>query len=439
MNIKTRRLGLALAAVSASVACMGIGAGGAQATLTAACNGHSIAGQGSSLQNAAQQSWVTGFKMNMNGGCTTGPTVTYTATSSGRCLNTWKADGTTPVNTAVAFCGTDDAPTDAQITNINTATGGKVLSIPVAQAAIAIIVNPPAGCTIDTVTQGQVESVYRLATATWTNLGGTAAACNAHVEPIARADGSGTTYQLKHFFTAVTTGALNAGGTTWSGNTTANNSYQLPDRNTLWPSAAVTLSKTGCLDTCPVGAGAGSGGGDEVRTVGATPNSIGYAALSDARAVAWTTSAPGVRTYSNLKWVPLKLNGALTPVADPSSNGFTETKGTSNCVPTAGAYTNVHTISVPNSATASWADVYQTNPGNQTYGLCTLTWVTALTDYTHWGATSSDIATTVRDYLHYVVNPLGGQADGLGVESDYQVLPSDIREVATTGVQEITG
>ena len=432
MYVKKRRGLLALAAISASVAFAGIGAGGAQATLVSSCTGDSIAGQGSSLQAAAQASWTTKFKTNMNGGCTTGPTVSYTATSSGRCLATWRADGTTPVNTAVHFCGTDDAPTEAQIPNINAGTGASVLSIPVAQAAIAFVVNPPANCTITSATQTTLERAFRLAS-TWADLGATGAGCTAAVTPVGRADSSGTTYQVKHWFTGVTTTGLTGAGTETWGGPQGTNSYQ--GTNTVWPGpVTVVKSQSGCLmaTPCAGGANSGSGGGDEVKTVGTISGSIGYAALADARSV----FASG--TYSSLKWI--KVQSGLTTV-DPSSNGVVSTKGTSNCTTSNGSYRTGGTSGdLPAAATDSWADVYLANAGTG-YPLCTLTWDTALTNYSaHWGATTGpSIATSVRDYLHYVVGTLGGQADGLGAESDYQIIPEDVQTKATAGIQLITG
>src|SRR5262249_28548697 len=163
------------------------------------------------------------------------------------------------------------------ITGINMATRSNVLSIAVAQAAIAILVHPPHGCTVDVLTASEVEKAYRVEPVTWTDLHGSGTDCDTTVTPIARADSSGTPYQVKHWFTGVTTAAL-VGNETWGGNTTTTNST-FQSTNTAWPNTAVVKSNTGCLDTCPAsGLGTGSGGGDLVKTVGVTPNSIGYAA-----------------------------------------------------------------------------------------------------------------------------------------------------------------
>jgi hypothetical protein len=424
MKFNSRRGLVALATVAASVAVSGIGAGGAQAALLSPCAGSNIEGQGSSLQGAAQDIWTSvvgsvGFNNNMNGGCTTSPTVRYTRTSSGQCLNKWHADGTTAWDTTVAYCGTDDAPTAAQIANINASTasggsGSSVLSIPVAQAAIAILVNPPAGCSITTATAATLEQAFRGAVTTWAGLGGTGCGA-ATITRVRRNDSSGTTYQLKHWLTTQTGTAVHA-GTTWGG---------LQGANTTWP-GTTTASQSGCSMAFPCGGGAnsGSGGGDEVKTVGVTSGSLGYAALSDARSV----TATG--TYPTLKWIQVRQGSTTT---DPSSNGLSSTKARSNCPTANNAYGTL-----PASTTASWADVYETTPGFF-YPLCTLTWDTALADYTpRYGAGGQAIATTVHDYLNYVLNTSGGQADALTSNNDYGALGTDVRTAATAGIAEIT-
>jgi ABC-type phosphate transport system substrate-binding protein len=433
MRFKGRQGLVALAAVAASVAVSGIGAVSAQAALPAPCTGSNIEGQGSSLQGAAQTIWTsldsttTGFNFNTaGGGCNTPrPTVRYTPTSSGRCLDTWGASSGSPasVNTTIAYCGTDDAPTSAQITTINSATRSNVLSIPVAQAAIAILANPPHNCHVTSITRAQLETILRGHTVNWTFIGGTGPECDTHITPIVRADASGTTYQVKRYLTGANTAAVH-GSFSWK-------DLQAPSRNQTWP-AGVDFSRSGCFMTCSGAGGTGSGGGDEVKTVGATPNGFGYAALSDARAQYQTT------TYSTLRWLRLDQLGTGAAV-DPSTNGLNESKGTSTCSTATNTYGTTTAADLPTSATAPWDDVYLRTPGG-TYPLCTLTWVTALTHYEpHWGVSGTNIARTVRDFLHYVVNPNGGQGDALGTENDYQRLPTDVRNLATGGVTEITG
>ncbi len=431
MRIKNRRWLLAFAAVLSVMAVSGIGASGASAALGAKCSGTNITGQGSTLQGAAQDIWTSTFNTHA-AGCsgTSKPTVTYDRSSSGACLTSFGATGE-PLSKTWAFCGTDDAPDETQITNIGTAANGaKVLSIPVAQSAIAIVVNPPAGCMVNgTVTPAQVETAFRGTTANWTALGGAApnAACDTPINRIVRDDGSGTTYQLKHYLGTVNGGAVH-GALTWA-------NLQGGANNVTWPQPTSTTSPliystSGCNSFMKLPcSGTGSGGGDEVRTVGATTGSIGYAALSDARAVVAATEG----TWPTLTWLKINTSGN---VQDPSSNGVTTTKGTSNCNTADGAYGAA--ASLP-SATGDWSNVYLSNIGNR-YPICTLTWDLAFNNYTQAGFThGTGVARTVTDYLHYVLTQAGGgQATALTTENDYAALPSDVRHIGTTGVLEIT-
>lgn len=428
MKIKTRRWTLAFAAVSATAALSGIGASGAQAALPGACLGTNVTGTGSSLQGAAQNIWSNGvhpvgFNGNTTSGCagTTKPKVTYDVSSSGGCLTASGATGGV-LNTAFAFCGTDDAPTAAQITTSNTASGASLLSIPVAQAAIAVVVNPPASCSVTSLTPAQVELTFRGTTTTWSSIG-SGASCAAPINRVVRNDSSGTTYQLKHYLTTQNSAVVH-NGLTWAG-------LQSSANNTTWP-GTVTKSASGCgavlvLASCTGAPGTGSGGGDEVRTVAVTSGSIGYAALSDARSV--TTARLGLDTNTGgLKWV--KVGATALTAVDPSSNGVSTTKANSNCTTAGAAY------GTPGSATGDWSGSYLTTAGSN-YPICTLTWDLAYNNYTttKWGADSNRIAQTVRDYLHYIL--LGGQTDINN--NDYAALPTDVKSVATTGVTEITG
>jgi ABC-type phosphate transport system substrate-binding protein len=431
MNIKTRRLGLALAAASATVAFAGLGAGGAQAALPGHCLGSNITAQGSSLQGAAQDIWTGavgggGFNVSSSG-CNGAnkPTVAYDRTGSGACLTGFGANGGA-AGTTYAFCGTDDAPDSTQIANVTTATGGQVLSIPVAQSAIAIVVNPPAGCAVTTLTPAQIESVFRGATTAWSSIG--SGSCSGTITRVVRNDGSGTTYQLKHYLSTINPGAV-SGSLTWA-------DLQSAANNTTWP-GTVTKSQSGCASAmalpCSGGANSGSGGGDEVRTVGAAGSSIGYAALPDARAVYAALGAPGANTWPNLSWTNIRTGTTTTP--NPSLNGVSATKSNSNC-PTGN---NSYSPLPASGATGDWSGTYRANSGSA-YPLCTLTWDLALSNYTSgtWGAGAGSIAQTVKDYLGYAVSA-AGQSDALSSANDYQVLPADVLATASAGVAEITG
>jgi ABC-type phosphate transport system substrate-binding protein len=428
MKLRTKKVSMLALAATASMAVAGIGAGTSQASLLTACTGSNITGEGSSLQRTAQGVWTPDFNTNTNGGCTvTGrkPAVTYNTSSSGTFLNKWDANGTTTFDTTVDFGGSDDAPTTTQLSNINGNLGtGRTLSIPVAQAAIAIIVNPPSGCTVFSITPAELEKVFRGNITSWGGLSSSETSGCTTSQPITRvvrADSSGTSYQLKHYLFNQNSAAVCASPSTktWA-------DLQAAADNTNWPTACdgtgVTKSESGCPSSCG-SPGSGSGGGDEAKTVKAITGSIGYAALADARG-----QYTGTGQYS---WIPV---GTVASPIDPSSNGLSTTAAQSNCTTASSAYGTLP------AATASWSGVYLTTPGTTGYPICTLTWDIAVTDYSSkWGTSGKGIATSVHDYLNYILTTAGGVSDALNPgRKDYQKLPTDVQTAAQTGISQIT-
>ncbi|WP_155892226.1 substrate-binding domain-containing protein [Conexibacter woesei] len=410
MKLRTKKVSVLALAATAAMALSGIGAGSAHASFTP-CAGSNIAGEGSSLQRSAQTAWTAGFRTSV---CAT-PTVTYTATSSGRCMDKWGASGGA-LQTAVNYCGTDDAPTSTQVTNINTATGAGVLSIPVTQAAIAIVVNPPAGCTITEITPANLERVFNGTTTAWSSIA-TGGSCTGTIDRVVRTDSSGTSYQLKHYLFNQNSSAV-CGTRTWA-------DLQASADNTNWPSACnrtgVHYSESGCPSAC-AGAGTGSGGGDEAKTVSAKPGTIGYVALSDARSI--------YVAGGNYRWIGIRIP-AESATYDPSSNGLSTTVANSNCTTASRSYAS-GTFPL---ATASWSGVYLTDHGSG-YPICTLTWDLATNNYAAgWGSPAGGrIANTVFDYLNYTISTAGATANN---NKDYQRLPTDVRTAAQSGVNAI--
>ena len=243
----------------AAAALAGPGAGAAQAC-------QNVQGTGTSVQATAHAAWTVAF--------TNGCFASY-APNDLAAPNAWHADGTTPwVNWE--YLAVDAAPTAAQIANVNASvaaggSGASVKTIPVAQVAIAILVNPPSGCSISTVTAAQLESAFRGASTTWASIGATGT-CSSAITRVVPADPSGITYHLKHHLFTINN-AVVAGTNTWAG-------LQAPSLNTTWPGTTLASRLNG---TGPVGSGVG--GADEARTVATTTGSIGFAALPQARAV----------------------------------------------------------------------------------------------------------------------------------------------------------
>jgi ABC-type phosphate transport system substrate-binding protein len=427
-TLRVPRPGLVvLVAAVLAILAPGIGARPAQATLLTACQGSNIHGTASSLQGIAQGIWTTtGFNSSATG-CKTDPlTPTVTASSSDQCLLDWHADGTA-FDTSFSFCGSDAPPTTAQIHTVNTtvATGGSgaaVQSIPVAQSAIAIVVNPPSGCTINSATATNVEKVFRGTFTTWSQLGATGCG-TATITPVVRDGWDGETFQFKRWLT-----------TQFAGNVTTspNRSWidlQKSSTNTVWPGSPAR-SQSGCtMGSCD--GGSGFGDEDAVQTAGNTTGSITFAALSAAR------KKYMVHTYPFLKWISIQLETG-SPIVNPSANGLSDTKSRSTCSTASNVYGTL-----PANTAATWATVTNTTPsGVAVYPICTLTYVLALSAYTpKWGSTNTlgrTTATTVSNYLNYVATVAGGQTDALTTDNDYAPLPPDVRDKALTGLTAIT-
>ena len=221
-----RRLTLACAVSAATVAAL-VAPGAASAALTEQCSGGNIHGKGSSAQKNVQlNQWNKLFNSSANAKACDGtqgskgkPEPTYTSTGSGVGLESWGVETTTgkaeeeirfgPLN---AYIGTEIAPNKEQQTEILAHGGGKVLTIPVLQAAISIDIHLPEGCTSVeggpspgrlAMKDATVEKVFQGTAVKWSQvlnkakLKGTAA-CektgkSAPITRVVREDGSGTT------------------------------------------------------------------------------------------------------------------------------------------------------------------------------------------------------------------------------------------------------
>ncbi len=163
-----RRLMLACTVSAATVAAL-VAPGAASAALTQ-CEGGNIHGKGSSAQKNVQlNQWTLLFNTSSNAKACSGsqgsggkPTAKYTSTGSGVGLESWgvetksgKAEEEIRFGPENAFIGTEIAPNKKQSEEIESHGGGKVLTIPVLQAAISIDIHLPEGCT--SVTGGPSE------------------------------------------------------------------------------------------------------------------------------------------------------------------------------------------------------------------------------------------------------------------------------------------
>jgi ABC-type phosphate transport system substrate-binding protein len=427
------RAGLLAVASAAVLATAGVSAGSAMATGPPTCpNGTTIAGRGSSLQKIAQlEVWNPEY----NAACGNSPKVTYESTGSGPGLEAFRFTGTaTEVNHAFKFIGTDDAPSREQIEHAEEVSGTPPAIVPVTQTAIAVVINPPAGCEFEEGTG-----------ITWTELnevfGGNGITnwdefealeenpeCNEEITRVVRFEGSGTTFQFKNYLQvlhaqkgAAKLPCLTEGTEEWEGlEKVGAPPAEAP--NTVWPK---------CLGGTEVKTA--KGGGAVAELVNGTPGAIGYAALPDAKS-------------KGAKVAPLQNGtaGGSPTFAEPGrTTGVVGGKevGTARCenaryeVPEEGQITGT-------GVAVDWSKVFGAQPsiGGEEYPLCTLTYDIGWLDYTaagYEGAHAAEWQAAVKDYLeNYVTPEAEGQADLAAAGKWYSALPVGEGSATASDVQE---
>jgi ABC-type phosphate transport system substrate-binding protein len=455
-SLSARRLIPACILSAATVAAL-VAPGAASASLGVQCSGSNITGQGSSLQKLAQQTvWDGDFHTttatracNGTQGSKGTPEVTYNSTGSGAGLESWGANGsaTTNFGASNAWVSTDEPPNSEQIKEIEAhgrteiSDPGTLLTIPVLQGAVAIIVNLPAGCegaskvnahriVLNNVT---LEKIYAGEITKWSEITDNedklvaekGKTCNPEtaITPIARKDGSGTTHIFKKYLDLISRGSFEtekAETKTWT-------EISEGTENTTWPKAANVVKPTA------------TGGGALVSKVAETPSSIGYANLADARSNK-SFAPPLGGPYTSRFWVELQNNGTATTgtitYVEPSTNGDSEATANANCSDT--EYTNGEEVPFPpSSVTEPWNEV-TTSTTEKNYPLCGLTYALSLHSYSKYPGTTLQEATTAENFLYYVlgVGPQGGQS--LINNHDYLALPSGpVLTEATSGVEKI--
>jgi ABC-type phosphate transport system substrate-binding protein len=430
MKPKYRLLGLLVAVATGALAMSG--SVGASSALAACAKGLAFEGQGSSLQGIAQTSvWISGSKCKD----------TYTASGSAAGLEAFGVGGAKKVNPADTYIGTDDAPNGSAITGQllemeEASEKAEPVVVPVAQAAIAIIVKPPTGCTVTKIENESLESVFSGLTLLWSQIkpmpsGG--ASCEVEITRVVRLDGSGTTYQFKHYLFENKTAALDCTGVTkrtW---------LQLQEEtvpNTEWPETG--LCNAGEGPVTPLLKSAVKGGKGEVEEVKKTASSIGYANLGDAReGYKDTVPAEKLEMYwlevqNNVKKIPAtyappgnKLN-AMGVIEEPSL-GAEE----ANCSET--KYTNLAKVEKV-EIDVDWSEVNAELAIIKTYPICTLTWDVAWELYVLggiYGATAEELGEETKSYLEWVTGNGAGEGQlEISNKHDYQKLPAGLSKLA---------
>ena len=305
---------------------------------------------------------------------------------------------------------------------------------------MAVVVNLPEKCTAtSSIATGRLafndstlEEIFQGRLTKWSELEAVEGAGNklegaecdkeAAITPVVRKDGSGTTHIFKRFLGEIFTGTMAAEGginATWGELAEGSDS-------TKWPTAAKVLHA------------AEETGPGLLKTVAATPGSIGYANLADARNVA---NGGFTGQSASRFWVELeaskKVKGTKTvrKYTDPSTDGDTATAAEANCKDT--IYSNGTSAFPPPAVTSPWNEV-TAETTSKTYALCGLTYDLALTSYSAYASHggSEGEAETVKDYLGFVLNKKGG-AKEIGKGRDYYALPKGLISESIEGVEKI--
>lgn len=433
-----RRCALFAAALALLGAVAAMNASGALA-LGPQCSGSNAKGLGAFLQTHAQERWSKGeqgFNGSANPLACSGsqgsggtPSVSYVPVGSPAALHAWGADdGVLHTGNTYHFLGTDIAPSGpvgeagSMLANMKKALGSDVAVVPVTQTAIAIAAHPPtlpahSPCLMPKITPVQLQKVFsgeiknwrQIGTASDSSVGGD---CDQAITRIVREESAGTTYQFKHFLNSINGAPLACTGKekrTWA-------QLQAPfgveaSPNVQWPRNSDC--QTGEGKVTAVGTGSGEGEIGALTYVAANAGTITYGSLPEAQQ--WA-SKQIVDVFNGIKYT------------DPATaeNG-------ANC---AGAkYTRP--AGWESGVNVDWSQVYGSDPNigessKNAYPICTLTWDIAAAD-----RFTEKQATTVHDYLAFVVAKEGGQAAVR--KAGYRDLPAAIAEAANAAIAQING
>jgi ABC-type phosphate transport system substrate-binding protein len=399
------------------------------------CEGGNIMGAGSTLQKIAQQTvWDPDFNTSgavhaCNGtqGTKAKPTVTYSATGSGLGLESWGANGhTADYEASNAFISTDEPPDETQIAEIEKhGAVGTLETIPVLQGAVAIVVNLPEGCTATSksafstrlvLDNATLEKIFRGVITKWSEitdaedkLSGSTCKPETPIKLVVRRDESGTTHILKMYLGQMYVGGFEteqAENRTWE-------EVSRERKNTIWPEATAVIRPES------------NGAEALLKKVAETPGSIGYANLADARSNKSFTPPTGGPSKSRF-WVPVQndgrgITGTIT-YADPSTNGDAEAVANANCAGEEYLLSGEEFPFPPPNVLESWTEV-TTKPTQKNYVLCGLTYTLAFTKYSKYVGTTQNEATTVNNFVNFILGTGSEGGQKLIEKHDYLALP----------------
>jgi ABC-type phosphate transport system substrate-binding protein len=434
-----RRIAI-LAAVACLVAAFGALNVSSAAALGEQCSGANAKGLGAFLQTRAQQRWAdkeSGFNGSSNpfacnGSRGTGgkPQVSYVPESSTAALHNWGADDGVLHSKEFNFLGTDIAPSGpvaepgTMLANMKAALGSDVVVVPVTQTAIAIAAHPPqlpahAACTVPKITPVQLQKVFSGEIKNWRQIGTASDSsaggdCDQAITRIVRDESAGTTYQFKHFLGQVNSAPLACTGKekrTWAQLQAPFGATAEISPNQEWPSNG----------QCQAGEG-------KVTTVS------GPTAEGEIGPLKYVAENPGTITYGSLpeaqQWAPKQVITVFNGIkySDPESG-----EGEANC----GAAKYTRPAGWESGVNVDWSQVYGSDPNigeaaKNAYPICTLSWDVAAANHF-----TEKVATTVHDYLAFVVDKEGGQAAVRHI--GYRNLPASIAKASTAAIAHING
>jgi ABC-type phosphate transport system substrate-binding protein len=441
-----------MAATAVAVGLLTVGATGAYAKSgppSTQCSGANIIGQGASVMKIAYQNvFSPDFNTSANAAACSGtqgtggkPTATYTSTSSGLGLESWGVGGKPasfgPTN---AFVVTEEPPSETAKAEIeaNESPAGSaadsLLTIPVLQESIAVLVHLPANCAATSTTfpgrlvigNETLQKIFLGTVNNWTEIkdGGdqlTGTGCSAPITRVVRLDPAGSTHILKKYLNLINETAFPTEDST----TQTWNEVSEGTGNIVWPAAAAVVRP------------AKTGDAAEVAKVAETAGSIGYASLANARANSAFVPPAGGKEEPTF-WAPIQNDGISTTkqtFEDPSTDAETATTATANCAKE--KFTNGKGSKFPPSSTQdSWAPV-TTETKEKNYTLCGIAYELSLTKFSAYPSTTSGEELTVSNFLNFLLETKTGGGQLLIENHDYEALPKKIDKESLAGVKLI--
>ena len=433
--ISTRRLVPACVLSAAAMAAL-IAPGAASAFPGTQCSGENITGSGSSLQSLANElTWGPAFEKSSDPLACSGTQgskkvvkVAYTKSSSGLGEETWGLRGHAREYASKAFVGTDQPPNATQEKELLNSTTGKLLTIPILQAAVTVPIHLPTGCTgTSTAAPGQIaltdaelQSIWVGAVKIWGAVPGVTCATTPEKETpikrVVRSDGSGTTAIFMKFLGRINNAKIKFGGAkkTW----TKEGEESL---NTTWPAGTEVIQNA---ET--------ESGGKLAEYVAKNSGTIGYAGLADARGKESLPGLPGHEhevnpaepTLRTTFWAVLQNGGGTgkgkhkipATFADPATNGDIAGAAAANCTGT--EYVNAGGVKFPPASTNETWNSVTTSVKQKNYAICGFTYILADETSSLLTGFKETEAQSVQDYLTFALNAETAKVELPGVTEE---------------------